>query len=239
MRETIDSLQTQAAASVLSAVQLSAMRNASTPWFNIARVTRYDAIPDPDWTLMWANSLGMKVPYATCQPCDNPIDHIHACRQCASGFPTMRHDRAVSALNAAARRYGVVSTSNFYSNFGARHHDDHPDIVFYRLDDKKPLVVDLTIRHQTDAAKVDNLALGEREKNTKYAGWWSDEIEFRPLALSSNAHMPPQTLDTLKEIGKYALSGFVDHAVRQIKMAIILGAAMRQRMLEAKNRLPT
>jgi hypothetical protein len=191
-------------------------------------------------SITWAHSIGMELAYATCTPCEFAWDHIHTCNTCGTAFKTSRHERVVSALNAAARRFGVVSSTNFFSNFGTGHNDDHPDVVFYRTSaDKPPLVVDVTVRHQPqrdtpEAHPRNHVRHGASEKIAKYRNWFAGDVEFHPLAFSTHAHMPTKTYEVLREVGRYALPGFVPHAVRRIKCAIVSEASLRRKVLLAR-----
>jgi len=184
---------------------------------------------------MWAHTLQMDVPYATCSPTGTFWDHVNGCNTCGTAFKTARHDRVVSALNSAARRYGVVSSTNFFSNFGSLPHEDKPDIVFYRTsDEKKALVVDVTVRHTNQTTYTSAIDEGCATKIAHYKDWFPDDVEFHPLPFSAVANIPTRSMDILKEISLYGLSGFAQHAVRRIKCAIVACASLRRRVLAAR-----
>jgi hypothetical protein len=236
MREVIDEVTLRDARPIIPQRELNAMVDASTPWHGIARITKYDTIRDEDWELMWAHTLAMRVPYATCAPAENTWDHIHGCPRCHGGFPTSRHERVVTALNAAAKRFGVVCSTNFFSNFGVQYHEDHPDVVFYRAaTEQLPLVVDVTVRHQSDIATHSVVAEATRRKVAKYKDFFPNDIEFHPLVFTAVCQVPAATWCVIQEIGKQALPGFASHALRRIKCAIVQSAALRRKVLSARN----
>ena len=124
---------------------------------------------------------------------------------------------------------------DFCSSFGVSLKEKHPDIVVYRqLGEKQPLVIDVTVRHTTLVAVEAMLSRAIGEKNRKYKDFFSNDIEFKPLPFSTLAHMPKHSYEVIVEIGRHAMSGFVAHAVRRVKCAIIGGAALRKKVLMAK-----
>ena len=240
MREAIDEITVESARAVLPRHYIEAHADSAVAWFNIARVTKHEEIRNEDWALFWAHTIGMQIPYTLCnaaRPDELAWDHIHSCNTCGTAFKTARHDRVATALNSAARRYGVVSSMDFFANFGTPYSDDRPDIVFYRLGEEKlPLVVDLTVRHHAQGRDAIENALtrGAQVKKRKYRDWFANEVEFEPLVFSTLATMPPPTFKVIKEISKHALPGFVHHAIRRVKCAILSETALRRRVLSAR-----
>jgi hypothetical protein len=225
------------ATSALGTCEAHARLDESVPWFNIARIMRHLRISDDAFALSLANYLRCDVRYPVCsfakgKRC-NLFDHSQRCHRCGGPYRHQRHQVLVTAVRTSFSRYAVQSSENLAMALGLKPKSSRPDIIVYRNSlDEKPLVLDVSLPHQSERLCYDAVNKQYNAKAMKYKTWHEYCVDFAPFIISTLATVHPKTLATLQNISKIASGkSFMLDAVARAKVSIIQYELHRYRAL--------
>jgi ribonuclease HI len=225
------------ATSALGTCEAHARLDESVPWFNIARIMRHLRISDDAFALSLANYLRCDVRYPVCsfakgKRC-NLFDHSQRCHRCGGPYRHQRHQVLVTAVRTSFSRYAVQSSENLAMALGLKPKSSRPDIIVYRNSlDEKPLVLDVSLPHQSERLCYDAVNKQYNAKAMKYKTWHESCVDFAPFIISTFATVHPKTLATLQNISKIASGkSFMLDAVARAKVSIIQYELHRYRAL--------
>ena len=208
---------------------MQAMKDTSRPWFSIQHINKHSRISDGAFSLALAHATDHQVPYPTCdqrKPDDttSPYDHSQLCRVCAGPTRHARHQIIVTEILQACRNFGVIASTNFFAlGIGKK----QPDIIVYRGKSQKvPLLIDVTVTHQSFQHTSDQPNHRTTRKKTKYNEFRAHDetsrTDFWPFVMTARGTITENTLKLINSLSNEAVrAGFKTELISRVKAALI------------------
>jgi hypothetical protein len=147
---------------------------------------------------MMAVSLRMDIHYPRCDKKEErtaaAFDHSQRCPRCGGPYRHARHQIVLAALRSVAGEFGITVSDNFYTTMGVESTSKRPDAIIYRTGtDDRPLVIDVSVPHQSASLRYDASLKMHGAKRHKYAKWNDETVEFQPFIVSTIGSLSVET----------------------------------------------
>ena len=226
---------------ILSKHEFNARADKSTPWFRIVPVVKYLRIDNDAWRLMLTNFLRAELSYPSCGDHPGTFDCSQTCHRCGGPYRHSRHQAVVHAFIRSCTRFGISSSEQLSVALGVAPQDKRPDIIVHRnLDNEGPLVLDVSVPHQSVSHNYNATLSAWNAKQNKYKDWRSDVVDFAPLIISTFTHVHPKSLDSIAKLRKVSNgSGFVTDCISRMKVALVNFEPYRRKALHVRENAGT